>query len=115
MEQSLGAKTLAIPSPAWLIGTYDRAGKPNIMTIAWSGMCGARPPAVAVSLRKATHSQAAIVACKAFTVNIPRAAQVAQIDLVGIVSGRTVDKFALCGWTPTRSTMVDRRTWRRHR
>ncbi len=106
MKQSVGAKTLAMPTPVWLVGTYDD-GKPNIMTIAWGGICCTQPPCVTVSLRKATHSYAAIVERKAFTVSIPAEGQAAQADYVGTVSGRDVDKFAACGWTPVRSELVD--------
>jgi hypothetical protein len=35
MKQSIGAKTLAMPTPVWLVGTYDAKGKPNIMTAVW--------------------------------------------------------------------------------
>ncbi len=107
MKQSVGAKTLAMPTPVWLVGTYDADGKPNIMTIAWGGICCSTPPCVTVSLRKATHSYAAIVERRAFTVSIPTEGQAAQADYVGTVSGRDVDKFAACGWTPVRSELVD--------
>ncbi|QEM68816.1 flavin reductase family protein [Geobacter sp. FeAm09] len=107
MKQSVGAKTLATPTPVWLVGTYDEAGVANIMTAAWGGICCSQPPCVAVSLRKATYSHAAIVARKAFTVSIPSQAQVAQADYVGTVSGRDGDKFAACGWTPVKSDLVD--------
>ena len=36
MKKSLGAKTLAFPTPVWLVGTYDKDGKANIMTAAWA-------------------------------------------------------------------------------
>ncbi len=107
MKQSLGAKTLATPSPVWLVGTYDDEGKANIMTAAWGGICCSDPPCVTVSLRKATHSHAAIKARGAYTVSIPSEAQAAGADYAGIVSGRDVDKFAACGWTPVRSELVD--------
>ncbi len=107
MKQSVGAKTLAMPTPVWLVGTYDPAGKPNIMTIAWGGICCSQPPCLAVSLRKATHTYAAVEARRAFTVSIPAESQAAQADYVGTVSGRDVDKFAACGWTPVRSELVD--------
>ncbi len=71
MKQSVGAKTLATPTPVWLVGTYDAEGKPNIMTVAWGGICCSTPPCVTVSLRRATYSYAAIEARKAFTVSIP--------------------------------------------
>jgi flavin reductase (DIM6/NTAB) family NADH-FMN oxidoreductase RutF len=48
-----------------------------------------------------------VVQRKAFTVNIPSRAQVAEADFVGIVSGRERDKFADCGFTAIRSEVVD--------
>ena len=39
MKKSFDAKTLIYPTPVWLIGTYDKNGKPNIATIAWGGVC----------------------------------------------------------------------------
>ncbi len=107
MKQSMGAKTLAMPCPVWLVGTYDEAGQPNLMTVAWGGICCTQPPCLAVSLRKATHSYAAIETRKSFTVNIPGAAQAAQADFVGITSGRDTDKFGVCGWTAVPSLLVD--------
>ena len=107
MKKSLGAKTLALPTPTWLVGTYDGNGRANIMTAAWGGICCSSPPCVAVSLRAATYSHAAIIARKAFTISIPSEQFVREADYAGIVSGREVDKFAVTGLTPTRSELVD--------
>jgi flavin reductase (DIM6/NTAB) family NADH-FMN oxidoreductase RutF len=107
MKQSIGAKTLAIPTPVWLVGTYDAAGKANIATAAWGGICCSQPPCVTVSFRKATHTYGAILERKAYTVNIPAADQVVAADFAGIASGRDTDKFAACGLTPVRSDLVD--------
>jgi flavin reductase (DIM6/NTAB) family NADH-FMN oxidoreductase RutF len=107
MKQSVGAKTLAAPAPVWLVGTYDAAGKANVMTVAWGGICNSQPPSVNVSLRKATWSYEAIVSRKAFTVSILSERHAAEADYVGMVSGRDVDKFAVTGLTPVRSTIVD--------
>jgi flavin reductase (DIM6/NTAB) family NADH-FMN oxidoreductase RutF len=107
MKQSVGAKTLAMPTPVWLVGSYDSEGKPNIMTAAWGGICCSQPPCVTVSLRKATYTYAAIETRRAFTVSIPSEAQAAEADYAGIVSGRDADKFAACGWTPVQSELVD--------
>ena len=51
MKRSLGAKTLIHPTPTWIVGSYDKQGKPNGMTAAWGGICCSDPPCVAVSLR----------------------------------------------------------------
>jgi len=105
--KSLGARVLAIPTPVWVVGTYDKEGKPNVMTAAWGGVCCSRPPCVNVSLRKATYSYGNIVERQAFTVNIPGVEDVAKVDFIGTASGRDVDKFAITGLTPVRSELVD--------
>ncbi len=107
MKKSLGAKTLAQPAPAWVVGSYDAHGKPNIMTIAWGGICCSQPPCVTISLRKETYTYGCIKERKAYTVNIPSASLVKEVDYVGTVSGRTIDKFALTNLTPVRSELVD--------
>jgi flavin reductase (DIM6/NTAB) family NADH-FMN oxidoreductase RutF len=107
MKKSLGAETYAVPTPVWLVGTYDKAGKPNIATIAWGGICCSDPPAVTISLRKARHSYDAIVERQAFTVNVPSQGFLAEADYAGIASGRSADKFAVAGLTPVRSDLVD--------
>ena len=80
MKKSLGANTLIYPTPTWVVGTYDKDGKPNVMTAAWGGICCSQPPCVAVSLRKATYSYGNIVERKAFTVNVPSVAHAKQAD-----------------------------------
>jgi flavin reductase (DIM6/NTAB) family NADH-FMN oxidoreductase RutF len=107
MKKSLGADTLIYPTPTWVVGTYDKEGKPNLMTIAWGGICCSQPPCLGVSLRKATYSYGNIVERKAFTVSVPSAEQVNLADYIGLVSGRSIDKFAVCHLTPVRSDVVD--------
>ena len=36
MKKSIGAKTLLFPTPVLMVGTYDKAGKPNLMVPAWA-------------------------------------------------------------------------------
>lgn len=107
MKTSLGAKTLAMPSPVWVIGTYDAAGTPNLMTVAWGGICCSKPPAVSISLREATYTYACVVQRRAFTVNIPSVSHAAAADLAGVISGRDGDKFAAAGLTAIPSDLVD--------
>jgi len=104
---SIGPKTFTLPTPAWLVGTYDAAGKPNLMTAAWGGICCSKPPCLNVSLRAATYSHGAIMARRAFTVSVPAESQAAQADYCGIVSGRDHDKFATLGWTAVKSGLTD--------
>ena len=105
--KSLGAKVLAIPTPVWVVGTFDKEGKPNAMTAAWGGVCCSRPPCVQIALRKATYSYGNIMERKAFTINVPGEEHVEEADFFGTASGRDIDKFAITGLTPVRSELVD--------
>jgi flavin reductase (DIM6/NTAB) family NADH-FMN oxidoreductase RutF len=70
MKKSIGPRTMAFPTPVWVVGTYDQEGKPNAMTAAWASICCSKPPAIG-SLRKATYSYGNIVARQAFTISVP--------------------------------------------
>jgi len=104
---SLGANTFAPVTPVWVVGTYDHAGKPNVMTAAWAGICCSKPPCVYVSLRKATYTYGNIMERKAFTVSFPSETFVKEADYFGIVSGRDTDKFSDAKLTPVKSDLVD--------
>lgn len=107
MKKSIGAQTLAYPAPVFIVGTYDDAGKPNAMAVAWGGICCSRPPCIAIALRKATQTYGCIVERQAFTVSIPSEQYVKEADYFGITSGREEDKFSVTGLTPIRSSLVD--------
>jgi len=106
MKLSLGPSTLLYPTPVLIVGTYDKEGKPNMMTAAWGGICCSKPPCVAVSLREATYSCHNIKQHKAFTINIPSEDQIREADFVGITSGQTINKFDTLGLTPIPSELV---------
>jgi flavin reductase (DIM6/NTAB) family NADH-FMN oxidoreductase RutF len=107
MKKSLGAKTLIIPSPVWCVGSYAADGKPNVMTIAWGGICCSKPPCVTISLRKATYTFDCIMQRKAYTLSVPSERFAREADYFGMASGRSADKFAATGLTPVRSELVD--------
>lgn len=106
-KRSLGVRAELHPKPAAVIGTYDQAGKPNIMTAAWIGICNSDPLSIAVSMRPATYSYANVTESGAFTVNIPSAELARYVDYAGRFSGRDVDKFKETGLTPLRSELVN--------
>lgn len=107
MKKSLGAKTIAYPTPVFAVGTYDRDGKPNIMTAAWAGICSSKPASIAVALRSATYSHGSIIERKAFTISIPSETYSKEIDFIGIASGKNTDKFSAASLTPVKSELVD--------
>jgi len=107
MKNSLGAETVVPTTPVWVVGTYDKEGKPNVMTAAWAGVCCSKPPCIYVSLRKATYTYNNIMERKAFTVSIPSLEYTKEVDYFGITSGKKVDKFSTTGLTPVKSDLVD--------
>ncbi len=107
MKKSFGAKTLLTALPVWCIGSYDAEGPPNVMTVAWGGVCCSKPPCVTISLRKSRHTYGSIMEKRAFTVSLPSERYARQADYFGIASGRDVDKFEVSGLTPVRSDLVD--------
>jgi len=107
MKKSIGADTLAYPNPVWCVGSYDSEGKPNVMTIAWGGICCSKPPAVTISLRKATYTYGCIMEHRAYTINVPSTRYAAEADYFGIASGKRSDKFKDTGLTPVPSDKVD--------
>lgn len=107
MKKSIGAKTVVYPTPVFIVGTYDRDKRPNVMNAAWGGICCSNPPAVMVALRKATYTYGNIMEQKAFTVSIPSENYLREIDYFGIATGRNEDKFAATGLTPVRSDIVN--------
>ena len=106
-KHSLGRHPLLYPEPALLICTYDADGKPNVMTVAWAGICSSEPLALSVSIRPSRWTHTAILARKAFTVGIATESMVAGVDYVGMASGRRADKFPVAGFTPVRAQFVD--------
>jgi len=106
-KRSMGVKNLIYPEPAMVIGSYDKDGKPNIMTAAWFGVANSRPFKVAVSLRPATYSYHGITANMAFTVNVPDASLISYVKFAGKYSGSDMNKFDETGLTPVKSDYVN--------
>lgn len=107
VKRSLGPSPLIYPMPVLVVGTYDAAGRANVMTAAWGGIVCSRPPCVAVSLRAATASHGNISRSEAFTVSLPSREHAAAADYFGMVSGRSADKLATAGLTAERAQYVD--------
>jgi len=107
MKKSLGPITLLYPLPVWVIGTYNKDRKPNVMTASWGGMCCSKPPCAAVALREATLTYHNIVDRKAFTICTPSVEYAKEADYFGIASGKNEDKFEKTGLTPKKGSIVD--------
>jgi flavin reductase (DIM6/NTAB) family NADH-FMN oxidoreductase RutF len=90
-KKKLGAQTLLFPMPAVLVGSLVE-GKPNFMTVAWTGIACFKPPAISVAINNLRHTLIGIKEKGAFSVNVPSASQVKEVDFCGIYSGKKKDK-----------------------
>lgn len=93
---SLNAGTLLAPVPPVLVscGTLE---KPNVFTVAWTGILCTRPPMTYISVRPSRFSHEIIRENGEFAINLPTDRLVRAVDLCGIKSGRDCDKFELSG------------------
>jgi len=91
------------PVPVVLITTSDGKGKDNIITVAWAGTVNSEPPMVSISLRKSRYSHELLSKNGEFVVNLVNKKLVRVTDLIGVKSGRDIDKFKECGLSAIKS------------
>lgn len=88
------------PLPAILVTSQAGESKPNIITIAWTGVMNSVPPVVYIGVNPVRYSHQLIAESGEYVINIPSTDQVAAVDYCGVVSGRNGDKFEATGFTP---------------
>jgi flavin reductase (DIM6/NTAB) family NADH-FMN oxidoreductase RutF len=99
--------TALLPTPVVLLSVAGHGKeKPNIITLAWVGTVCSAPPILSVAIRPSRHSHGLVNAAREFVVNIPRADQVAAVDLAGVWSGAEHDKFKELGFTARPAKLV---------
>ncbi len=98
--------TLLNPAPVVMVTCADRNGKPNIITIAWTGTINSDPPMVSISVRPERHSHGLITARRQFVINLVTRKLVRAADFCGVKSGREIDKFKSAKLTPAPASVV---------
>jgi flavin reductase (DIM6/NTAB) family NADH-FMN oxidoreductase RutF len=98
--------TMLFPVPVVMVSCVAADGRPNIVTVAWTGTICSEPPMLSISLQKPRYSYGLIMESREFVVNIPSARLIRVTDYCGVVSGRDVDKFAAAKLTPGPSVSV---------
>ncbi len=90
-----------------LLGSYDAAGKPNIMTIGW-GTLGSiwGMPIWMVLVRPSRYTYHNIEHSGCFTVNVPGDDLSSAAVVCGTKSGRDTDKFNECNLTAEKASSV---------
>lgn len=94
------AYRLLHPMHTVLVSCVGKAGKPNIITLAWAMPTSISPPLVALSIGPKRHSHKLIEETKEFVVNIPTIDVLKETLFCGRVSGKDRDKFNETGLTP---------------
>jgi flavin reductase (DIM6/NTAB) family NADH-FMN oxidoreductase RutF len=97
----------AMTSHGLLLGSYDAAGKPNVMTIGW-GSAGTvwGVPVWIVLVRRSRYTFHCIEHSACFSVNVPTEAMGMACVTAGSGTGRDRDKFAAAGLTAEKGTTV---------
>ena len=96
------AETLdALVNGGLLLTSVDPKGKPNPMTIGWAafGIMWGYPTAT-VMVRPSRYTFGCIENTGDFTISVPYRSLSEQVIYCGTTSGRDVDKFAECGFSP---------------
>ena len=92
---TLGPQTLIYPAPALLVGA-NVDDKPNFMTVGWGGIANSDPPMISVALQHHRYTYRGIKQNMTFSVNIPSADMVREVDYCGMAAGAKVDKVKVC-------------------
>lgn len=104
-RRDYGPKPWVFPQPVMMIGTYDDAGEPNLMTAVWGGQYGPDKIILCLGEHKTTEN---IRKRKAFTVSFPCTVTACACDYVGIVSANDEpDKMLKGGFSSHKSELVD--------
>ena len=96
---------LLAPVPAALV-TCGSLEKPNVLTVAWTGIVNSTPPKTYISLRPERYSYEIIRETGEFVINLSTQALARAAYFCGVRSGRQVDKFEKMGLTALPASAV---------
>lgn len=104
-KRSFEGAVIMAPLPCVMVssGTLE---KPNVMTVAWTGIVNTHPAKTYISVRKSRYSYELITKSREFVINLVPSTLVRACDFCGVRSGRTIDKFKACSLTPEASEAV---------
>ena len=102
--RSIGATTYLCPTPTVLVGCAaddgwkrQESAAPNLITVAWTGICCSKPPMLSISLKPERYSYDLITQTGEFTVNLISEPLTRAMDFCGVKSGRDMNKFKTLG------------------
>ncbi len=105
----MGKKTFkggAMLNPVPVVMVSCGSEKPNIITIAWTGIVNSDPPMTYISVRKERYSHDIIRDTGEFVINLCSEELAFATDYCGVKSGRDRDKFKEMHLTPEKAEIV---------
>jgi flavin reductase (DIM6/NTAB) family NADH-FMN oxidoreductase RutF len=105
-KKAVSATPVLFPAPV-IMATCGTMARPNIITLAWTGVVCSDPPMLSIAIRPSRYSNGLVRDSQEFVVNVPPAALFDQMELCGTKSGRDVDKFQACRLTPEAASVVN--------
>lgn len=97
--------TLLAPVPAVLV-TSGTMEKPNVATVAWTGITCSEPPMTYISLRPSRHSHKIISETGEFVINLTTGSLARATDACGVYTGAKMDKIRAWSLTPEKASKV---------
>ncbi|WP_338971573.1 flavin reductase family protein [Fusobacterium vincentii] len=102
MRKNFNKKTVLLPLPVYIIGTYDENGKANAMNLAWGVQCGYHEV-----IAREHKTMENILLKKVFTISLATKSTKDIADYFGIVSGNKVNKIEKSGVHIVKSENID--------
>lgn len=90
----LNPTTMLSPLPCVLVSCGAEGAKPNVLTVAWTGIVNTHPPMLSISVKPERYSHDLIIRSGEFCVHPGDKEHVRVLDYCGVKSGREIDKFA---------------------
>lgn len=84
--------TMLFPLPPVMV-TCGTMEKPNVLTIAWTGIVNSEPPLTYISVRPSRYSHDIVAENKEFCINLVNLPLAKACDYCGVKSGAKTDKF----------------------
>jgi len=107
MKTKLGRRNALYPMPTVLVGMLVD-GRPNFITVAHVGIMDLTT--ISISVKREHYSDKGIKKTKEFSINIPSARLVKEVDFCGMFSGERADKsdlFHVFAGKATDAPMID--------
>jgi flavin reductase (DIM6/NTAB) family NADH-FMN oxidoreductase RutF len=107
MKTKLGKRNALYPMPTVLVGMLVD-GRPNFITVAHVGIMDLTT--ISISVKREHYSDKGIKKTKEFSINIPSARLVKEVDFCGMFSGERADKsdlFHVFAGKATDAPMID--------